>query len=153
MYMVLDRLSVYLCIYLWCNLRQTIVCLGLHHRSGFKLVIFWNLIPCSDKRSRRNHISDCSVSIVYYYPISKYISFFFFFFAFFPPILFLFFSIIVETVVRSSVMPVLTMNCLCLPRQSLFGSVIPATQYLYRGALLMCHKMLLQDSYCLLVFG
>lgn len=63
------------------------------------------------------------------------------------------FSITVETVVRSSVMPVRTMNCLCLLRQSLFVSVIPAMQYLYRGALLMCPKILLQVIYQFLVFS
>lgn len=44
-------------------------------------------------------------------------------------------------------MPALTMNCLCLLHQSLFVSVIPAMQYLYRGALLMCRKIIVQDVY------
>lgn len=125
-----------------------LACLGLHHRLGFRWVIVWELIPCSDRRGGRNQFGlRCahrlpvpSYQVYFHCETSSLI---------FSPL----FSIIVETVVRSSVMPVLTTNCLCLRHPSLFGSAIPAMPYLYSGARLMCHKILLQDTCYLLVFS
>lgn len=134
---------------------RNLVCKRLHYRLRFRWIIFWKLISYLDQSIGRNHSWDHSVYMVYWYPITKYISTAIFIFFFltntspFSPL----FSITVETVVRSSVMPVRTMNCLCLLRQSLFVSVIPAMQYLYRGALLMCPKILLQVIYQFLVFS